>query len=32
MVDGQGGGFGYACILAKEAGVKFISVDPRYTS
>ncbi|MGA2876795.1 MAG: molybdopterin-dependent oxidoreductase, partial [Nitrososphaerales archaeon] len=30
-VDGQGGGFGYASILAKEAGVKFISIDCRYT-
>ncbi len=31
VVDGQGGGWGYVTLLAKEAGVKFISIDPRYT-
>jgi len=31
VVEGQCGTWGYVCLLAKENGVKFISIDPRYT-
>ncbi len=31
QVEGQGGTWGYVTLLAKENGVKFISIDPRYT-
>ncbi len=31
VVEGQCGTWGYVCLLAKENGVKFVSIDPRYT-
>jgi len=31
VIEGQGGSWGYITLLAKEQGVKYVSIDPRYT-